>query len=119
MKNISEITLQNIESPNRRAELIFNIKDLADRQYQRRVWLNMGHPYSFWREIYSTVDFLYNDLDLDEQSERFIDYLIRSQTEAKLINKMMRAFDQILKYIDQANLNYHYWDLALWQQLVD
>ncbi len=109
----------DVKSIDMRAELIQHLKALADLEYQRRVWLMQASPTPQHDEFDYAVHFLYDDTRLAVDARSTIGWILRSETEAEAISKVVASLEAIFQKYGTELSDEDYIHLPEWASVLE
>jgi hypothetical protein len=93
-----------VRYPDMRREVALAVEHLADPEYQRRVWVERTYPSpNYHDDLSMTIHTLYDDTGIATDVQREIGATLLNEREAGLMQKVVRALDDVLAEVgDQA-----------------
>ena len=85
-----------IQYPERRDELIYYLKALADKQYVIDVWVNHNFPPGIYDCFDYAVHFFFDDTGLAENPKATIGFILENDTEVEAIQLITKSIDNLL-----------------------
>jgi hypothetical protein len=105
--------------PYVRRELIFNIRALADLDYQRRVWVNHELPrVHFEDSLDMTFAALFDDMGLDTHLDQAIGVFLNDNTEVQAIQRVAVELDAVLAEMDTRATDKEYINSGRWPRVL-
>jgi hypothetical protein len=101
--------------PEKRTELISNLKSLSSWEYQKKCWVLQDCPKKVEHDNFDlSVHFLFDDTELATDPESEIDYILKNKIEAKAVKNVCDQVDNIFKLYgyectDDEYINYSEW----------
>jgi hypothetical protein len=91
-------TPHGIAQPERRLELITNLRALADVEFQRYAWVGpeaetMPDCFDF------AVNILFDDSRIFDNPQREIGWIVRDKEEAAAVHRVAKAVDRVLREV--------------------
>ncbi len=109
---------KDIKFPQLRLMLIDSLKDLSDRELQRREWISKTAAHRFWDTLRFDVAVIFDDLDLEDDLEGSIGYHILDQEEADVLRPLIVSLRAILNKIGREQPDAAYINSPLWDKVV-
>ena len=108
-----------VKYPKMREELLETLRSLADREYQRKVWLERDYPpeikYDCFDEV---VHFLYDDTVLAENPDAAIGVIIEDE-KSRLISVVCQAIDLVFEALGTGLSDEEYIKSSEWTSVVE
>lgn len=95
--------------PNRRAELISYLEDLADEDGRQERWSASGE------ELDQAVHFIYDDTPLGDHPERAVGFFLEDEKEVPAVKRLVGALDRLFETHGTARGNAHVGPHAEWE----
>jgi len=108
------VTEVEVEYPWQRDEVLDAIRELADREHQRRVWPD---PQEF-QNFDEVIHWLYDDTWLLEEPELSIGSILRGPDEARALHPLREAVDTLLDTLGVDLTDEEYVASPLWDPVV-
>lgn len=90
--------MNDVRFPEMRSEVIGAVLALADREYQRRVWVERQYPDpDYYDDLTLNVNILYDDTKVLEDPVSTIGTCLRTVNEAEAMRKLAVALDQVFE----------------------
>lgn len=107
-----------VKYPNLRAELLDELRNLSDTDYQQRVWINGSAPDGYVDDFCSVVEFFYDDTMLARDTRSTVGVILVDDTEVGPIRAVIQAIDQMflmhgMKLSDEAYLAKPEWGVVV------
>jgi hypothetical protein len=113
---IQKKSLRNI---SRRSTLILILKELADVEMQKTKWVSLDRNDGFWSDLWMRIDFISNDLALEDFPEEQLGTTLYNQREIEAIKPVVQLLDRVWNEIGPKQADGAYLDSPLWPQLVE
>lgn len=115
-----EQAMSEIRYPEMRKELVSHLQALSDPDYQRRVWVEKGKEGGIEHDEFDyAVHFLYDDTQLAEDPRSTIGWILNDDSEAKLIESLVRTIEVIFEAHGTGLSDAQYIDLPEWGGVVN
>jgi hypothetical protein len=110
---------ENLSHPYMRRDLLLILKEISDLDYQKYKWFYTGTKYSFWSNLNMAIDFIFNDLELNQNPKRQLGYSIRNISEIITLLPVINALNEIWNKIGPNKANDVYWESTLWINVIE
>ncbi len=112
--------MTNVKYPEMRKELVGHLQALSDPDYQRRVWVGKNKEGTIQHDEFDyAVHFLYDDTPLSDDPRSTIGWILSTELEADLIEKLVGAIESIFQKYGTGLTDEQYIGLAEWGGVVD
>lgn len=112
--------MSEIKYPEMREELVNHLRALSDAEYQQRVWVAKGKEGTIEHDEFDyAVHFLYDDTQLAEDPRAMMGWILRNDSEAVLIERLVKIIESILQKHGTALSDAQYIVLPEWGGVVD
>lgn len=96
---MADMKFAEIKYPSMRSELIYNLKKLADLDYQNRVWVAKKYPENVEFDSFDlVVNFIYDDTPLADDALSMLGVILINKEEVcaicSLVNSLNSLFDK-------------------------
>lgn len=90
--------MSDVRFPEMRSEVIGAVHALADRDYQRRVWVEQEYPNAgYFDDLTLNVNILYDDTKVLEDPSSTIGTCLRTTDEAEAMRLLAEALDAVFE----------------------
>lgn len=104
----------NLENPTMREELVWYVTVLSDKDFQRKRWVETGgNSFDF------SVHFLFDDTQLASNPEKYIGYILKDEEEAKAVQELCQAIDEIFDEYGTNLSDATYISLPEWNSVIE
>ena len=108
-----------VRYPEMRAQIVESIQALADRSYQKRVWVDRIYPHpGFYDDLTHNVNVLYDDTEVASDPYSQVGVTLESQEEAAAIEAIANAFNPILDSVDPKAVDAEILAMPEWDNVV-
>ena len=112
-------TIEDVEFPSMRIELIRHLQTLSSPDYQRLAWIDHCYPLGIeYDEFNLTIHFFYDDTLLSEDPDLCIGTILKSKEESDSIKRVVREMEVLF---DRYGLNLEdgeYMNKPEWKNIV-
>lgn len=109
-----------LKHPDVRANLLWFLDSLRDRDYQEKCWIGRECPSGVVYDSFDmAVSFLFDDNDFNSAPEKQIGYSLYSVREADLIYRLCKQIDAILLEHGVGHADLYYIQLPEWKNVLD
>jgi len=110
---------RGVEFPWMRAELLENLYDLSDRDFQRRIWIEHKYPHeNYYADFDMVIHYLYDDTQVATDPYDWIGAVLRDEREAEAMVPVGRAIDRLLDELGKDKTDKEYIESPLWDDVV-
>lgn len=107
-----------VENPHMRKWLLESLHDLSDRELQLKEWVSPDFAHSFWDTLRFDINVIYNDLELDENPEDKLGYVLVDQDECDVMGPLIKAIDDVYDIIGPRQPDEAYTQSPLWEEVI-
>ena len=108
-----------VKFPWFREELIRNLKDLSDKVYQQRVWVDKIYPHdNFYDDFTQQVNFL-GDAGFFYNPKDTVGDIVKNEKELNAVMEVVYAIDKIFNQYGKELSDKEYISLPEWQEVIE
>lgn len=109
-----------VQYPSMRAELLETLRSLANREYQRKAWVDHNYPPDVMYDSFDeAVHFLFDDTILAENPNAAIGVILEDEKEARLIAAVCTAIEQVFEALGTEISDKEYINSSEWADVVE
>lgn len=110
----------HVKYPNRRYDMLYQIKKLSNFEMQKKEWVDPKFKYAFYGNMCFPADVLLDELNMDEwqPGEDCLGYTLKNEQEGHLIHKVSSLLMRVIKEIGIEKPDTVYLTSPLWQEVV-
>ena len=109
-----------IKYPLLRQQLFHTIGALADREYQRKAWVEKDFPPPIKYDCFDyAVHFLYDDTTLADSTEDALGSILASHDEVKAMRRLIAALEKVFAQTGTDATDEEYINSSEWDDVVE
>jgi len=111
---------RGVKFPWMRAELINTLNKLADREHQRRVWVDRKYPNEkYYDDFDMSVHYLYDHTTVALEPLEWIGLVLKNEHEAELVGEVGQALERLFAALGTEKTDKEYIESPLWDDVVE
>ncbi|MFJ1901697.1 MULTISPECIES: hypothetical protein [unclassified Streptomyces] len=110
---------QGIDLPAMRGEVISAVRDLSDRAYQQRVWIDKKLPNpNYLASLTQVINVLYDDTLVLEDPAATLGKILRSESEVSAMERLSSNLNALLEEVPESEDDRPYLMSPRWSSVV-
>lgn len=119
MEELVYAQMIEVKFPEMRKSVIGAVKSLADRDYQRRVWVEGRYPNEQYYDDFSmNVHILFDDTVVLEDPEKYLGAILASHAEVGVMEVLADALERLLDIEGRERSDLEYMESPHWDAVV-
>ena len=119
MEELEFPELNSVRLPEMRMNVISAIEALADREYQRRVWIDRKYPSEgYYDDFTLNINILYDDTLVLRGPRATLGLILESEEEVAVLDELASALNALFEVEGTEKEDWEYIESPFWERVV-